>query len=158
MKPSAEHDIDVLNELIEVTLDSADGYREAAKDAGADRYREIFDRRAHDRQQIVLRLQEQVRTLGGQPEDDGSLLAAAHRVFLTLRDRMSDGDSAVLEEVERGEDFILEKFDDALADDSVSPAVADSIRIAYGSIRSGHDEASNLKKRAASSDGRPSVL
>jgi uncharacterized protein (TIGR02284 family) len=158
MKPSAEHDIDVLNDLIEVTLDSADGYREAAKDAGSTSYRETFTRRAHDRQQIAQRLQEQVRALGGVAEDDGSVLAAAHRVFLAIRDRMSEGDEAVIQEVERGEDFILEKFDDALADVALSAVVADAIRIAYGSIRSGHDEASALKKMAASGDNRRSAM
>ena len=88
MRP-AEHDIDVLNTLIETTLDSADGYTQAAAKAEQTGYREVFIRWADDRRQVVTQLQGHVRRLGGTPEDDGSILAAGHRMFLKLRDSVT---------------------------------------------------------------------
>ena len=43
------HDIKVLNGLIETTLDSADGYREAAEQTQDPHYRTLFERRAGER-------------------------------------------------------------------------------------------------------------
>jgi diacylglycerol kinase len=46
---NADHDIKVINSLIETVIDSADGYTEAAKEAAKDQrsspYCEIFRRR-----------------------------------------------------------------------------------------------------------------
>jgi uncharacterized protein (TIGR02284 family) len=145
MARASDHDIKVLNSLIETTLDSADGYNRAASNAGASQYKSLFSQFADERRQVVSDLQGQVRVLGGTPEDDGSVLAAAHRKFLDLRDHLQKGDEAVINEVERGEDFIKAKYEDALEDEELSPEVRDAVVRAYGSVKSGHDQASQLK-------------
>lgn len=144
----AHHDIQVLNTLIETTLDSADGYSEAAKKAGDSSYKNLFEQWAAERRQIVTNLQNQVRVLGGTPDDDGSVLAAGHRMFLKLRDTVSGkgkGDEGVIDEVERGEDFIKAKYEAALKDDELSASVRDTVAQAYSSVKAGHDQASRLK-------------
>jgi uncharacterized protein (TIGR02284 family) len=140
-----EHDIKVLNTLIETTLDSVDGYAEAAKDADNPRYRNLFEQRASERRRVASELQSQVRTLGGKPEDEGSILAAGHRVFVSIRDSLSKGDKSVVEEVERGEDHIKAKFEKAIEDDDLSTPVRSAIKQAYGSVRTGHDQMRDLK-------------
>ena len=145
--PSPTHDIKVLNSLIETTLDSADGYNEAAKDATNATYRSMFQQRATERRQVVSDLQGHVRTLGGKPEDDGTVLAASHRMFLKLRESLSKGDKGVIDEVERGEDHIKHKFEDALEDAELSASVHDVVVRAYSSVKAGHDEMRDLKKR-----------
>jgi len=133
------HDITVLNSLIETTLDSVDGYRRSAEEASNSRFASEFRDRADERQEIVSRLQEEVRRLGGNPEDDGSVLAAAHRAFLTIRDKISgsDGDEAVIAEVDRGESYLDDKWQTALKDDELSPETRSIIAQCYDSVRSG---------------------
>lgn len=139
------HDIKILNSLIETTLDSVDGYNEAAKDAGDSSYKSLFQQRASERRQVVNDLQGQVRVLGGTPEDDGSLLAAGHRAFLNLRDSLTKGDESVIDEVERGEDHIKAKYEAALEDAELSASVRDVVVRAYSSVKSGHDQMRDLK-------------
>ena len=140
------HDIRVLNRLIETTIDSADGYAEAAKESQSSRFASTFQERASERRQVASRLQQQVRALNGKVEDDGTVLAAAHRAFMKLRESVSKGsDKAVIDEVERGEDHIKAKFEDALKDNGITPATQAVINAAYGSVRSGHDQMRNLK-------------
>lgn len=146
--PAAEHDIEVLNTLIETTLDSADGYSQAAAEAKQSGYKDVFIRWADDRRQVVMQLQGQVRRLGGTPEDDGSILAAGHRMFLKLRDSVSGSDDAVIDEVERGEDFIKAKYEAALKDEELSPDVRTTVVQAYDSVKAGHDQARDLKRQA----------
>jgi uncharacterized protein (TIGR02284 family) len=89
-------------------------------------------------------LQQQVEALGGTPEDEGSVLASAHRMFTNLRKSL-DNETAVIDEVERGEDNIKHRFEDALEDRDVSPPTRALIAEAYRSVRSGHDQMRNLK-------------
>lgn len=140
---SNEHDIKVLNSLIETVIDSADGYTEAAKESS--RFADIFRRRGAERQDLTRRLQSIVRELGGTPEDDGTLLAGAHRMFLNLRNSISSDDTTVVDQVEAGEDHIKHKFEDAQKDNEVGPAVRATIDEAYMIVKAGHDEIRDLK-------------
>ena len=141
--PSPDYDIRMLNDLIEATLDSADGYAEAAKDSS--RYAEMFAARGFERRAAATVLQEQVATLGGTSPDEGTLLAAAHRLFVNLRQTLGGGEVAVVDEVERGEDHIKAKFDDAMKDGDISPATRAVICQVAGSVRAGHEAMRALK-------------
>jgi uncharacterized protein (TIGR02284 family) len=102
-----EHDVTVLNSLIETTIDSIDGYRHSAGEATNEQFAEIFRKRAQEREEVVGLLRRRVTELGGTSEDDGSLLAKAHRQFLSLRDAVTGSDDkSVVAEVDRGESFL----------------------------------------------------
>lgn len=92
-----------------------------------------------------MRLQSQVRALGGAPEEDGTMLASAHRMFLNLRNSMSSDETAIVDQVEAGEDHIKHKFEDAQRDRDVSPATMAAINEAYVIVKAGHDEIRDLK-------------
>ena len=140
------HDVRTLNSLIATTIDSIDGYRESAEAATSPRFKEKFLARADERQQVVENLRQKVGVLGGNPEDDGTLLAGAHRAFVDLKAAVvGNDDKAVVAEVERGEDHIKAKFEDALKDDELSPDTRSAIENAFASVKAGHDEMSALK-------------
>lgn len=141
-----DHDIKVLNTLITTTIDSANGFERSAEDADAARFSSMFREFGAERRQCVARLQEQVRKLGGTPNDDGSLKADLHRRWVDLRDAIQkSGDKEVVEEVERGEDYIKEKYETALKDDQLSPETRSVITECFDSVRRGHDRASQMK-------------
>ena len=79
------HDIRTLNGLIATTIDSVDGYRSSAEAVDSPRYGELFTARASERSSVAEQLRAEVRRLGGNPEDDGTLLAGGHRAFLNLK-------------------------------------------------------------------------
>ncbi|CAA9507501.1 MAG: hypothetical protein AVDCRST_MAG39-1778 [uncultured Sphingomonadaceae bacterium] len=145
---ASNHDISVLNGLIETTLDSVDGYRRSASEASAGQFAAMFSERANERQQVVQQLQQEVRRLGGTPEDDGSVLAAAHRTFLSIRDSLTGkgDDSQVIAEVERGEDFLRNKWETALADAELGQETRQLITQAYESVRRGAEQARALNQ------------
>jgi uncharacterized protein (TIGR02284 family) len=140
------HDIKTLNSLIETTLDSADGYAEAAKDAKSPSLTTLFRERSTERKQVASTLQQRVLLLGAEPEKDGTVLASAHRVFVNLRASLTSNDNkAVVDEVERGEDHIKAKFEDAMKDKDVSPDTKAVITDVYTSVRNGHDQMRDIK-------------
>jgi uncharacterized protein (TIGR02284 family) len=140
-----EDHIKLVNGLVETTIDSADGYAEAAKDADASRYQDLFQRRAQERRSVASELQDEVRRLGGEPKDDGTILAAAHRAFLNLKDAVTKGDAAVVSEVEAGEDYIKGKYETALKDTDVDPQTRAAIEKAWTSVKAGHDQMRDIK-------------
>lgn len=135
------HDVTILNSLIETTIDSVDGYRHSAGEATSGTFTEMFRTRAEERQQVVEKLRARVVELGGTPEEEGGLLAKAHRQFLSLRDAITGrDDKAVIAEVDRGESYLNGKWEAAMADDEVSVETRRLITECYQSIRSGHDQ------------------
>jgi uncharacterized protein (TIGR02284 family) len=142
-----QHDVTVLNSLIETTIDSVDGYRHSADEATNAQFAEIFRQRAQEREQVVARLRERVTELGGTPEDEGGLLAKAHRQFLSLRDAVTGSDDkSVIAEVDRGESYLNGKWEAALADEELSAQTQRLIRECYQSVRSGHEQWENMHK------------
>jgi uncharacterized protein (TIGR02284 family) len=136
----SSHDVSVLNSLIETTIDSVDGYRRSAQEATNSRFSSAFLERANEREQIVSKLRDEVRRLGGNPEDDGSVLAAAHRAFLSLRDKVTGADdTAVIAEVDHGESYLNGKWETALQDGQLSPQTRQVIQQCYDSVREGRD-------------------
>ena len=153
MSTPNHHDIHVLNSLIETTIDSVDGYREAAKETDDVCYKSVFDKRGSERAQVASDLQGEVRTLGGEPEDDGSILAKAHRAFLDVKHALLRDEQAVVNSVETGEDFIKGKFEAALEDSAVSATTRETIRRAYTTVKDGHDQMRDLKHSLERADG-----
>jgi uncharacterized protein (TIGR02284 family) len=147
MTTASEHAVKVLNSLIETTLDSAEGYREAAEATENPSLKTMFGQRAMRRKQLTGQLQAEVRTFGGEPDDDGSILAKAHRIFLDLQKTVTGGsEKSVIDEVERGEDFIKAKYEKAAQDRELPQVVSDLIREAFATIKADHDEVSLLKR------------
>ena len=144
----AEHSdtISTLNTLIATTIDSITGYEESAQNIDNDRFRQIFRQRANERQQVVESLRAEVRRLGGNPEDDGSFLGKAHQRFEDLKAAVTGRDEkAIINEVERGEDYLKDKFETALNSDTLDGESRAVVERCYQSVRSGHDQMSQLK-------------
>jgi uncharacterized protein (TIGR02284 family) len=150
MNTSNKHHIDVLNDLIATTLDSADGYRHAADDAKNPHFKSLFEKRAMQRRQMTADLKIEVRNLGGKAEDDGTLLAAAHRMFLSLTTSFGGSDQSVVDEVERGEDHIKAKFESALQKENLPAPIKATIAKAYASVKADHDWMRDLKHQLES--------
>lgn len=90
------------------------GFRDAAQDAESTQFSTMLKDSARERSQVATALQGEVKRLGGNPEEDSSFLAAAHRTFMDIKQAFTGKDEkAVIQEVERGEDYIKGKFEGA---------------------------------------------
>ncbi len=138
-------DTSKLDDLIVTTIDSIKGYEHSAEHADAHRYAGFFRAMAGERRGVVDALQAQSRALGGTPADYGSAAATIHRRWEDLRHALGGGDEALVKEVERGEDYLKEEYERALADDHISGPTLAVMREAYESVLRGHDRAAKLK-------------
>jgi uncharacterized protein (TIGR02284 family) len=140
------HDISTLNDLIATTYDSINGYTEASKSSDNPRFAALFTARSVEREAAIRMLRTEVIRLGGKPDDNGTVLGGAHRMFMNLKSVVTGRDeTAIIAEVEQGEDHIKAKFEDAIADAELSPQVMHTIRECYVSVKQGHAEMRDLK-------------
>ena len=139
-------EIATLNTLIETLIDSITGYEDAAANAEGSRFQQLFRERAGERQRVVESLRSEVRRLGGEPEDGGTFLGKTHQRYLDLKAAVTGrDDQAIVNEVERGEDYLKEKFETALESGHLSGESRTAVESAYQSVRSGHDQMSQIK-------------
>jgi uncharacterized protein (TIGR02284 family) len=139
-------EIATLNTLTATLIDSVTGYEDAASHSQAGRFAQIFRERAGERQRCVEDLRAEVRRLGGDPEDDGSVMGKTHQRFLDLKAAITGRDEqAIINEVERGEDYLKEKFETALDSGHLSGESRSVVERAFQSVRAGHDQMSKLK-------------
>jgi len=140
-------EITTLNTLIATLTDSVTGYEDAAANIeGSDRLQQLFRERAGERRGVVEELRTEVRRLGGDPEDGGTFLGKVHQRFLDLKAAIAGRDEkAIVDEVERGEDYLKEKFETALNSGYLSDETRAIVERANQSVRSGHDQVSALK-------------
>jgi uncharacterized protein (TIGR02284 family) len=138
--------ITTLNTLTATLIDSVNGYRDAAEDSESGRFQQMFRERADERSQLAEELRDEVRRLGGNPEDDGSFMGKTHQRFMDLKSAiMGRDEKAVINEVERGEDYLKEKFETAIESGDLAGEARQCVERVYQSIRAGHDQISQLK-------------
>lgn len=135
-----------LKTLTDTLADSVNGYREAAQHVESDQFRQMFNELADERSQVLGTMESEVARRGGTTDRDGSTLGNLHQRWLDFKAGFTGrDDKAVINEVERGEDYLKEKFETALGHDSLDADVRAVVEQAYGSVRQGHDRVSELK-------------
>ena len=142
----SDTEIATLNTLTTTLIDSVNGYEDAASNSESERLRTLFRECASERNGVVEELRSEIRRLGGTAEDDGSLLGKTHQRFLDLKAAITGRDEqAIINEVERGEDYLKEKFEAALNSDQLTAESRAAVERAFQSVRTGHDKMSALK-------------
>ncbi|GAB2582587.1 PA2169 family four-helix-bundle protein [Dyella jejuensis] len=140
------HDIDVLNDLIEITMDSYEGYREAAEHLENTEVAALFSRWALNRRHVLCELRHAVQNLGGRPVAEGTVLGSARRFFVDLRTHLTANHDAVVEEAERSDEHLKHQFESALNDYRLSTPVRDAVEHAYLSVKTCHGIVHELKQ------------
>jgi len=141
-----QDEISTLNSLISTLIDSINGYEDAAAQSEAGRFQQIFRDRANERQRIIEDLRTEVRRLGGEPETGGSFMGKTHQAWLGLKSAITGrDDKAIIDEVERGEDYLKDKFETALGSGDLSGESRSVVERCFQSVRAGHDQISQIK-------------
>lgn len=109
---------DTLNDLLELNRDSVEGFTKAGELAESPALKKICASAAAERREQVRELEPLVRASGENPEKDGTARGTLHRTWLAVREALSpNGDEALINEAERGEDEIKDAYMDALKED-----------------------------------------
>jgi uncharacterized protein (TIGR02284 family) len=139
--------ISVLNTLIETCKDGEKGFKTAAEGLTSPDIKAKFMQYARERTQMSSELQAEVRRLGGDPEQSGSMSGSLHRGWLDIKSVITGKDDhAIIAEAERGEDVAKTAYEDAL--NEALPASTQAIVQQQALIvRQAHDDVRYLRDR-----------
>lgn len=142
----ADKNLATLKTLADTLSDSINGYRDAAQHVDSSEYRDLFETMASDREAALNALNGVITAKGAEGETGGTTLGHLHQTWLDFKANFTGrDDKAVVNEVERGEDYLKGKFEDAMKLDELDPTTRAAIDEAYSSVRKGHDRVSALK-------------
>ncbi len=131
--------IDTLNDLIEITRDSATFYGEAAKAVPNPALKSLFGEMASSKQGLVGAMSKEVRSEGAKPATTGTVRGAWDKLYGEVRTQFGDANYAYVKELEATEDRLMKAFHEVVADDDVSASVKASVSSYLPTIRSHHD-------------------
>ena len=143
---SNEEVISTLNNLIETCRDGQQGFQTAAAAVERGDLKQLFHTYSQQRASFVGQLQDEVRRLGGDPENAGSVAATLHRGWIDLKAAVTGrDDAAILAECERGEDSAVSNYRDALGVD-LPANVRSIVERQFGEVKEAHDRVRSLEK------------
>ena len=132
--------IRTLNELIIVSRDGEKGFRVCAEHVRDEQLKTLFLERASACAQAADELQNVVRELGGEPAREGSVFGTLHRRWVNVRATFTgDDDATIVAECERGEDYALEIYRNAL-DDHLPDFVRRIVLQQFEGVMNNHDQ------------------
>ena len=139
--------VTILKTLTDTLADSVNGYREAAQHVDSAEFKQMFTELGDERSQVLSDLEAELTRIGGSPADrDGTTLGSLHQRWLDLKASIAgNDDKAVINEVERGEDYLKGKFQAAMKSDALEGDARGIVERAFASVREGHDRVSSLK-------------
>lgn len=103
-----------LNELIETSRDGENGFQQCSEKANDPKLKTFFGERATECRTGTAELSRLVTQYGGEPDQTGSVAAAAHRAWISVREGVTHSDASLLSECERGQDRAVAAWRKAL--------------------------------------------
>jgi uncharacterized protein (TIGR02284 family) len=146
----ADKVIPILNGLIETCRDGEQGFKTAAQGLRDPQARSLFQQYSRQRGEMIRELQSEVRRLGGDPEQSGSLAGAAHRGWINIKAIVTGrDDAAIIAEAERGEDSAKNMYEQALQAPLYTQTLA-LVREQSMKVHDAHDRVRALEHIASS--------
>ncbi len=143
---STQEVVSILNQLIEVCRDGQEGYLTAANAIRNTDLKKLLKTYSRQRAQFVIELRAEVNRLGGTAEKTGSVTGAVHRGWIDIKSAATNEDEgAVIAECERGEDFAVKTYEDAIAS-SLPEDLQTLVKHQYIQVKESHDLIRALEK------------
>ncbi|TDO20257.1 PA2169 family four-helix-bundle protein [Pedobacter duraquae] len=137
-----ENTVGVLNDLIQINNDRADGFEKASadlKDENID-LKATFDKLASDSRTNVTELAGLVGRNGEDPDTGNTILGTLHRAWIDIKASFGGDDRhSILAECERGEDAIKKAYRDALQENDLGDQVRTVLLKQQEGINASHD-------------------
>lgn len=147
MNDKQQEAVSVLNSLIETCEDGRAGYRQAAEHSNEPQLSSTFSRLAQQRTEYAEELRQEVRTMGGEPAEEGTVAGKLYRGWMNIKENITGNDPhAIIADCEKGEDQALENYRDAL-EHELPQNVRSVVERQFTGISQAHDHIRSLEKR-----------
>jgi uncharacterized protein (TIGR02284 family) len=145
---NSEKTVEILNDLIQINNDRADGFERAAADLSDENIdlKATFEKLSSGSRTNVTELAGLVGRHHENPDTGNTVLGTLHRAWIDIKATFG-GDSrhSILAECERGEDAIKKAYKDALQENDLGEQVRSILLKQQEGINASHDAIKALR-------------
>lgn len=123
--------------LTDTTFDSLEGYRQAADKADNPQMKQALMQRAQQREQTLNQMNAELERQGDELVTKGTLAGDAHQMWQSITSAFGSSDESVAERVEEGEDYLKNKYEEALKSDQLEAQERSVAQSCYDEICQG---------------------
>jgi uncharacterized protein (TIGR02284 family) len=138
----------VTKDLVQTLEDGEEGFAKGADkltETDAPELAATFRRYSEQRKAFSAELRGMAAGYGDHVDDSGTVAAAVHRGWMSLKDALAGSDpKGVLDAAEQGEDHAVKEFDKALEAD-ISAGLRTVVERQRTEVRAAHDEVRRLR-------------
>lgn len=135
--------------VIAINRDAEQGFRGAADAVADPMLKELFSELSKQRASFASDLQTAVKAMGFDPEHPSGVAGVVHGAWMTLKGLLTGHSAhAILEETERGEDWSVKTYRDALAN-NLPVEIRPIIQQQYEQILQAHNRIKALRDARA---------
>lgn len=132
-----------LNEIAQLCTDLAESHERAVQTVTSSQLAGFCKRRAEEYRRMAKQFRLRIDELGETPDEGGSLRGAAEKVLSDVKGIVGDDEDAIISEVSRLEDQIVERFE-LFLDAGVPPEADSLIRKCHSTVADGYAELQRL--------------
>ena len=142
-------DLTDLKNIHDLLVGGRKGYAEASKRADDIRVKNLLSAFSNERSALEADLDAELRELEpGAPHRDGTVKGDLHRTWMEIRDALSTTDNAnVLSECERGEGYLLMRYDDILKKHELSDRTRSLLQQQRTAVQENMNRVKTLRKQ-----------
>lgn len=147
-----DQDINQMESLVKTMTDSVHGYREAAELVREEdpALSTLFMKRSDNREVMLRNMKQQLRMVDPDNKNldtDGSGLGDLHQSFMKFRSLFQDDRDAALAEIERGESYMIGRFESAL-EKELSARTRETVLDTLATLKNDENSIETLRKAA----------
>lgn len=131
--------IDTLNDLIQITRDSASFYGDAAKHVPNPELKTLFTQMAESKNGLVGAMSRDVKAEGEVPAKSGTVRGALSELYTDVRAQLGDKNYGYVAGLEASEDRLMKAFHEVVKDTSVPAPVKEAVTSYLPTVQKHHD-------------------
>ena len=135
--------------VISICRDAEQGFRGAADAVKQPALKEMFEQYSEQRGRFASELQEAVKSMGFETPHPSGVAGTLHGAWMTVKGALTNhSEHAILAEAERGEDWSLKTYREAL-DKHLPVGIRSIIEQQYEQVQQGHQHIQLLREATA---------
>jgi uncharacterized protein (TIGR02284 family) len=141
--------ISTLHQLIETCRSGEREFRAAAAAVSNPTAKSVFSECADQRAEMMRELQQEVRTLGGDPDPSAGIAASGRRDRPHETAAGHDDDAGIIARAGQEEEAARKAYEEAFTDGGLPPTSAAVVRLQGERVKAAHDRVRALEKAQA---------
>lgn len=133
--------------LTDTTFDSVEGYRQAAEKADSPALKQALHQRCQEREKTLQQMNNELQRQGDELVTKGTMTGEAHQLWSDITGLFENNDEAAAERVEDGEDYIKNKFEEALESGNLEAQERNIVQQCFSEICEGERFGDMIEKQ-----------